>query len=77
MPDKKGHLEDWEISANKAEEIWEKKQKLKDLKNYRIKLDVKRTFAEIYDKDPQKFQELDARYNEINQKIEDLQREID
>lgn len=52
-------MEDWEISANKAEEIYEKKQELKDLKNYIIKLDVKRT---MYADDPQKFEGFEARY---------------
>lgn len=67
-------MEDWEISAEKAEEIYEKRQQLKDLKNYLIKLDVKRDFV---DKDSQKFQELDSKYNEMKQKYEDLEREID
>ncbi|WP_274594925.1 hypothetical protein [Desulfosporosinus fructosivorans] len=41
-------MEDWEISAEKAEEIYEKRQQLKDLKNYLIKLDVKRDFVDIH-----------------------------
>jgi len=67
-------MEDWEISAQKAEVIYEKRQQLTDLKNYLIKLDVKRDFA---DKDSQKFQELDSKYNETKQKYEDFEREID
>lgn len=67
-------MEDWEISASKAEEIYEKRQQLNDLKNYLIKLDVKRT---MYADDPQKSEEFEARYYEMKQKFEDLQSEID
>lgn len=70
-------MEDWEISAEKAEEIYEKRQQLKDLKNYFNKVDIQRIIAEQYDKDPQKAQELSAKCDEIKQKIEDLEREID
>jgi len=67
-------MEYWEISANTAEQIYEKREQLKDLKNYLIKLDVQRDFA---DKGSQRFLELDSRYNEMKQKYEDLESEID
>lgn len=51
----------------KAERIYDKKQDLQSVKDYLLKLDVKRDSA---NPDAKEFQELDSRSSDIEQSVE-------
>ena len=65
-----------DIYQQNVEAIYDKRQQLKELNNWLIKLGVKRTTAEMCGEDKQIIKKLETNYQEVEQTCEEIEREI-